>query len=184
MVFSPAGRHALLSETVRIPIRSHLQGSCPGTSDMACSLHSTLTMHRLPTPVRTVALLVAATLLTAGAAAAQPAASLDASASAGGERSGQENSFGVEVASKGLWKEAAYRWEKAVELDPQNPKAHNNLGVAYERSGKFEEALEAYETALELMPSNEQIRQNYELFREAYERKKRKDRDAARSRRR
>lgn len=151
---------------------------------MACSLHSRLTMRRLPTPFRTAWLLVAATLLVGGSAAAQPTAAPDASASAGGERSGQENSFGVEVASKGLWKEAAYRWEKAVELDPQNPKAHNNLGVAYERSGKFEEALKAYETALELTPSNEQIRQNYELFREAYERKKRKDRDAARSRRR
>ena len=141
-------------------------------------------MHRLPAPFRTAALLVAAALLIGGSAAAQPTASPAGSASAGGERSGQENSFGVEVASKGLWKEAAYRWEKAVELDPQNPKAHNNLGVAYERSGKFEEALEAYETALELAPSSEQIRQNYELFREAYERKKRKDRDAARSRRR
>ena len=166
-----------------MPVRSLLQGSCPGTSNMACSLHSRLTMHRLPAP-RAAWLLAAATLLIGGSAAAQPIAALDTAASAGGERSGQENSFGVEVASKGLWKEAAYRWEKAVELDPQNPKAHNNLGVAYERSGKFEEALKSYETALELMPSNEQIRQNYELFREAYERKKRKDRDAARSRRR
>lgn len=140
-------------------------------------------MHQLPAPFRTASLLIVATLLIGGSATAQPTATVDASA-AGGERSGQENSFGVEVASKGLWKEAAYRWERAVELDPQNPKAHNNLGVAYERSGKFEEALDSYETALELMPSNEQIRQNYELFREAYERKKRKDRDAARSRRR
>lgn len=165
-------------------VRSLLQGSCPGTRDMACSLHSRLTMHQLPAPFRTVWLLIAATLLIGGPAAGQPTATPDVSAPAGGERSGQENSFGVEVASKGLWKEAAYRWERAVELDPQNPKAHNNLGVAYERSGKFEEALDSYETALELMPSNEQIRQNYELFREAYERKKRKDRDAARSRRR
>ncbi len=129
-----------------------------------------------------VAFLVAIGL--AGFAAAQPDLAAGAPVGGGGERSGQENSFGVEVASKGLWKEAAYRWEKAVELDPQNPRAHNNLGVAYERSGRFEEALDAYETALELLPSNEQIRQNYELFREAFERKKRKDRDAARSQRR
>ncbi len=97
------------------------------------------------------------------------------------ERSGRENSFGVEVASRGLWKEAAYRWEKAVAMDPLNAKARNNLAVAYERSGKFEEALTAYESALELFPGSEHIRQNYELFREAYERKKRKDRDARRS---
>lgn len=97
------------------------------------------------------------------------------------DRARKENSFGVDVAGKGLWKEAAYRWEKAVALDPLNPKAYNNLGVAYERAGKFEEALEAYENALELSPGSEHIRQNYELFREAYERKKRKERDAARS---
>lgn len=97
------------------------------------------------------------------------------------ERASQENSFGVDVAGKGLWKEAAYRWEKAVTLDPLNARAHNNLGVAYERGGKFEEALDAYETALELNPRSDHIRQNYELFREAYERKKRKERDAARS---
>lgn len=138
-------------------------------------------MRRLPTPVHAAAVLAAA-LLVGAAATAQPAPEAGAAASAGGERAVQENSFGVEVASKGLWKEATYRWEKAVELDPQNPKAHNNLAVAYERSGKFEEALDSYENALELAPSNEQIRQNYELFREAYERKRRKDRDARRSR--
>ena len=134
--------------------------------------------------VSTTGLLFVAILAVGGSAAAQPGPGLGATDPADSERSGEENSFGVEVASKGLWKEAAYRWEKAVGLDPQNPKARNNLAVAYERSGKFEEALAAYETALQLLPSNEQIRQNYELFREAYERKKRKDRDAARSQRR
>ena len=28
--------------------------------------------------------------------------------------------FGIKVAQSGLWKEARYRWEKAVELDPKN----------------------------------------------------------------
>lgn len=98
------------------------------------------------------------------------------------ERAVAENEFGVDVARRGLWKEAAYRWQRAVELDPTNARAHNNLAVGLERAGDFEEALEAYETALSLEPANENIRQNYELFREAYERKQRKDRDAARSR--
>ncbi len=97
------------------------------------------------------------------------------------ERAARENAFGVEVAGRGLWREAVYRWEKAVALDPRNPKAYNNLGVAYERTGQFEEALDAYERALELLPASDQIRQNYELFREAYERKQRRDRDAARA---
>lgn len=141
-------------------------------------------MHRLPATVHAAAAVFAAALWVGGSAAAQPALESGAAPSADGERALLENSFGVEVAGKGLWKEATYRWEKAVALDPQNSKAHNNLAVAYERSGKFEEALDSYENALELAPSNEQIRQNYELFREAYERKRRKDRDAARSRRR
>lgn len=106
---------------------------------------------------------------------ARPAAAADE------DRAASENEFGVEVAARGLWKEASYRWERAVELDPMNAKAYNNLGVGYERAGEFEKAMDAYETALELLPSNERIRQNYELFREAYERKLRKERDAARS---
>lgn len=84
--------------------------------------------------------------------------------------------FGIEVAQLGLWKEAVYRWEKAVELDPQNPSARNNLAVAYEQSGEFDLANEEYERALELNHDNIYIRQNYELFREAYERKKRTER--------
>jgi Flp pilus assembly protein TadD len=85
-------------------------------------------------------------------------------------------SFGIDVARIGLWKEAMYRWEKAVELDPKNASARNNLAVAYEQTGEFDEANAEYEKALEIEPNNTYIRQNYELFREAYERKKRTDR--------
>jgi len=84
--------------------------------------------------------------------------------------------FGIEVARRGLWYEAIFRWKKAVELDPQNASARNNLGVAYEQSGDFELAEEEYERALELAPDSVHIRQNYELFREAYEKRKRKER--------
>jgi Flp pilus assembly protein TadD len=84
--------------------------------------------------------------------------------------------FGIEVAQLGLWKEAVYRWSKAVELDPSNASARNNLAVAYEQTGEFDQANVEYERALELEPNNMYIRQNYELFREAYERKKRTDR--------
>jgi Flp pilus assembly protein TadD len=89
------------------------------------------------------------------------------------EQSKKQVEFGIEVAQRGLWREAIYRWEKAVELDPANPSARNNLAVAYEQSGMFDEANEQYERALELDANNIYIRQNYELFREAYERKKR-----------
>jgi Flp pilus assembly protein TadD len=84
--------------------------------------------------------------------------------------------FGIEVAQLGLWKEAVYRWSRAVELDPDSARARNNLAVAHEQMGQFDEANLQYERALELEPNNMYIRQNYELFREAYERKKRTDR--------
>lgn len=82
--------------------------------------------------------------------------------------------FGIELAQKGLWKEAEFRWEKAVELDPTYPSAWNNLGIAYEQQGKFPDALKAYEKARELDPKNNFILQNYDLFREIYDRQNRR----------
>ncbi len=97
------------------------------------------------------------------------------------KESREQVAFGIEVARIGLWREAIYRWEKAVELDPANASARNNLAVAHEQSGEFDLANEEYERALELDSDNLYIRQNYELFREAYERKKRTDRRARRN---
>jgi Tfp pilus assembly protein PilF len=82
--------------------------------------------------------------------------------------------FGWDVAMKGLWNEATYRWEKAVELDPSYAAAWNDLGIAYEEQGKFDEARKAYEKALQLEPNNNFIRQNYDLFREIYDRQNRR----------
>lgn len=96
-----------------------------------------------------------------------------------GERAKMQVAFGIDVARRGLWEEAIHRWVQAAELDPDNSSAQNNLAVAYEQSGKFELANESYERALELSSDNIYIRQNYELFREAYERKKRKEKDGA-----
>jgi Tfp pilus assembly protein PilF len=86
--------------------------------------------------------------------------------------------FGIRVAQNGLWKEARYRWEKAVELDPTYAQAWNNLAIAYEHEGKFDQARKAYERALELDPKNLLIRQNYDLFKEINDRtqKRRGDR--------
>jgi Flp pilus assembly protein TadD len=86
----------------------------------------------------------------------------------------QQVEFGIKVAQNGLWKEAAYRWEKAVEIDPTYAAAWNNLAVAYEQQGNFEKAREAYEKAVTLDPKNLLFRQNYDLFKEINDRTKRR----------
>ena len=78
--------------------------------------------------------------------------------------------FGINVAQRGLWREAIYRWEKAVEIDPTYAAAFNDLAIAYEHEGQLDKARKAYEKALELEPNNAQIRQNYELFKEINDR--------------
>ena len=78
--------------------------------------------------------------------------------------------FGINVAQRGLWREAIYRWEKATELDPTYAAAFNNLAIAYEHEGQLAKARKAYEKAIELSPNNEPIRQNYELFKEINDR--------------
>ena len=78
--------------------------------------------------------------------------------------------FGIDVAARGLWREAMYRWERAVELDPTYAAAYNDLAIAYEHEGQFAKARRAYEKALELEPNNLQIRQNFDLFKEINDR--------------
>lgn len=82
--------------------------------------------------------------------------------------------FGIGVARKGLWQEARFRFEKAVTLDPDNAEALNDLAVALEQQGEFDKAHEAYDRALKLKPGNLYIQQNYDLFREADEKRNRK----------
>ncbi|MDP6610236.1 MAG: tetratricopeptide repeat protein [Vicinamibacterales bacterium] len=82
----------------------------------------------------------------------------------------QQVEFGIQVAQRGLWREAEYRWQRAVELDPSYAAAWNNLAIAHEHSGDFAGAREAYERALEIDPSNTLIQQNFDLFREINER--------------
>jgi Flp pilus assembly protein TadD len=78
--------------------------------------------------------------------------------------------FGIDVAQKGLWREAIYRWEKAAEIDPTYAAAYNDLAIGYEHEGQLDKARQAYEKALELEPGNAQIRQNFELFKEINDR--------------
>src|SRR5437867_11839391 len=68
--------------------------------------------------------------------------------------------FGINVAQKGLWREAIYRWERAVQIDPTYAAAYNDLAIAYEHEGQLEKARKAYEKALQLDPNNSNIQQN------------------------
>ena len=83
--------------------------------------------------------------------------------------------FGIKVAQNNLWKEATYRWEKAVGIDPTYAAAWNNLGIGYEHEGRFDDARKAYERAVALDPKNVLIRQNYDLFKEINDRAKRRN---------
>ena len=78
--------------------------------------------------------------------------------------------FGIQVAQRGLWREAIYRWERATQLDPTYAAAFNNLAIAYEHEGELDKARGAYEKALSLEPDNALIKQNFDLFKEINDR--------------
>ena len=110
-----------------------------------------------------------ATLLIFVAASASPAwadARSDAKA---------QVDFGINVAQKGLWREAIYRWQKAIDIDPTYAAAFNDLAIGYEHEGQLQKARDMYEKALQLDPNNSQIRQNYELFKEINDRTAQKE---------
>ena len=85
-----------------------------------------------------------------------------------------ELAFGIEVARKGLWNEARFRFERAVALAPDSAEALNDLGVALEQQGEFAKSREAFEKALKIAPGSVYILQNYDLFREADDKRNRK----------
>lgn len=81
--------------------------------------------------------------------------------------------FGLKVAQQGLWREAKYRFERAVAIDPMYAAARNNLAIACEQLGHIDKAKQAYEKAVALAPKDDVIRQNYELYLEIHARAER-----------
>lgn len=77
--------------------------------------------------------------------------------------------FGVDMAQRGLWSEALFRFHQAAQMDPQNARVLNNLGVAYEATGEYDKALSYYQQALKLEPNNRELRANYGRFVEFYQ---------------
>lgn len=76
--------------------------------------------------------------------------------------------FGVDMAQRGLWNEALFRFEQAKRLSPNDSAVWNNIAVAHEALGNFDQALLAYREALRVDRGNAEVRQNYSRFVEFY----------------
>ena len=83
---------------------------------------------------------------------------------------GPGRSSASSVAQRGLWREAIYRWEKAVEIDPTYAAASTTSPSPTNTKGSWTRRARPYEKALELEPNNIQIRQNFDLFKEINDR--------------
>ena len=81
----------------------------------------------------------------------------------------EQMAFGVDMAKRGLWREALFRFQRARQLDPNLPRVLNNLAVAYEAVGDFDRALKHYKMALAADPSNRDLKKNYARFVEFYQ---------------
>ena len=113
------------------------------------------------------AILLAVTLFGAPAAAQGQKATVKA-----------QLEFGVEMAQRGLWSEALFRFKQAKRADPENPSIYNNLAVAHEALGLFDEALVLYRKGLELSPQDKGLRNNYARFLDFYRRFRPEEEDA------
>lgn len=84
-------------------------------------------------------------------------------------KAGSQLEFGVDMAKRGLWNEALFRFQQARRERPSDPQVLNNIAVAYEALGLFEQALEAYREALDASPGSRELRANYSRFLEFYQ---------------
>jgi len=80
------------------------------------------------------------------------------------QRPATQDDFGVQMAKMNLWREAMFRFKRAVQIDPNDARAHNNLAVAYEATGDFENARKEYLEALKLDRTNAYIQKNYSRY--------------------
>jgi tetratricopeptide (TPR) repeat protein len=85
-----------------------------------------------------------------------------------------QDNFGVRMAKQNLWREAMFRFRRAVQINPGDAMAHNNLAVAYEANGDFDNARKEYLEALKLDRSNSFIQKNYSRYVEFLSRNKKR----------
>ncbi len=68
--------------------------------------------------------------------------------------------YGIRLAEKGYWHEAAIHWRIVLEADPGNVAALNNLAVAAEVEGYPEKAEQGFHQALKLRPDSRILKLN------------------------
>jgi Tfp pilus assembly protein PilF len=86
-----------------------------------------------------------------------------------------QRQFGVRMARMNLWREAMFRFRRAVQIDPNDAQAHNNLAVALEANGDFDAAAKEYREALRLDKSDQHIQKNYSRFIEFTQKSKKRE---------
>jgi len=77
--------------------------------------------------------------------------------------------FGVDMAQRGLWSEALFRFRQAERLGDSRASVFNNIAVAYEALGLFDQAQTYYKKALDQDPRNAGAKRNYSRFVEFYQ---------------
>ncbi|MCK5057541.1 MAG: tetratricopeptide repeat protein [Candidatus Aminicenantes bacterium] len=92
-----------------------------------------------------------------------------------------EIDFANKMAMSGLWKEAYFRWQKALTEGDESALLHNNMAVALEEMGKFKEAEKEYEKALKLAPNSTFIKTNLKSLKRLLEGKESKEMEKSKS---
>jgi hypothetical protein len=72
--------------------------------------------------------------------------------------------FAADMAERGNWREASFRWELVLDQSGPDAKLLNNLAVAAEAKGELDLANEYYAQALELAGGALEIGENYRRF--------------------
>jgi tetratricopeptide (TPR) repeat protein len=99
-------------------------------------------------------------------------------AASGDGKASKQLEFGTDMAKRGLWSEALFRFRQADSLEPGNVRILNNIAVSYEALGLFDQALEAYQAALRASPEDRRLRSNYSSFAEFYQNFRPRDEEA------
>ena len=79
----------------------------------------------------------------------------------------RELRFAAEMAGKGLWREAALRWERVLRVREGDARVLNNLAVAKEAMGDLDAASALYERARAADEGSLEIATNADLFESA-----------------